>query len=320
MTGLYPEIDPYELGTLEVGDGNRVYWETCGNPRGKPAVVVHGGPGSGCTPWHPRLFDPTLYRVVSFDQRGCGRSAPHASAPDIDLTTNTTQNLVADMERLRRHLEIDRWLVWGGSWGSTLALAYAETHPDRVSEMILWGITTGRRAEFDWLFRGGVAPMFPDQWERLRALPGVEPDGDIVAEYSRLLHDQDPEVRRQAALAWCTWESATPEWPPTTGLAERYHDPEFALAFARLVTHYVRHDAFLEDGILLRNADALAGIRVILVNGRFDLQAPIGNAWELHRAWPSATLVIVEDAGHAGDDANVTRELILASDRFAALR
>jgi proline iminopeptidase len=318
MTGLFPEIEPYEHGTLEVGDGNRVHWQTCGNPCGKPAVVVHGGPGSGCTPWHPRLFDPALYRVVLFDQRGCGRSAPHASAPDIDLTTNTTQNLVADMERLRQYLEIDRWLVWGGSWGSTLALAYAETHPDRVSEMILWGITTGRRAEFDWLFRGGVAPLFPDQWQRLCA--GVEHDGDIVAEYSRLLHDPDPEVRRQAALAWCTWESATPEWPPTTGLAERYHDPDFALAFARLVTHYVHHDAFLEDGILLRNADALAGIRAILVNGRFDLQAPIGNAWELHRAWPSATLVVVENAGHAGDDANVTRELILASDRFAALR
>jgi proline iminopeptidase len=320
MTGLYPEIEPYENGTLEVGDDNRVYWETCGNPRGKPAVVLHGGPGSGCTPWHRRLFDPTVYRVVLFDQRGCGRSAPHASGPDIDLTTNTTQNLVADMERLRQNLEIDRWLVWGGSWGSTLALAYAEMHADRVSEMILWGITTGRRVEFDWLFRGGVAPLFPEQWERLRAVPGVEHDGDIVAGYSRLLHDPDPEVRRQAALAWCTWESATPEWPPTRGLAERYHDPDFALAFARLVTHYMRHDAFLEDGILLRNADALADIPAILVNGRFDLQAPIGNAWELHRAWPSATLVIVEDAGHAGDDAKLTRELILASDRFAALR
>jgi proline iminopeptidase len=318
--GLYPDIEPYQHGTLEVGDGNRVYWETCGNPRGKPAVVVHGGPGSGCTPWHRRLFDPTVYRVVSFDQRGCGRSTPHASDPDIDLTNNTTQNLVADMERLRRHLEVDRWLVWGGSWGSTLGLAYAETHPDRVSEMILWGITTGRRAEFDWLFRGGVAPLFPEQWDRLRAVAGVARDADIVAEYSRMLHHPDPEVRRRAAFAWCTWESATPEWPPKGELADRYHDPDFALAFARLVTHYVRHDAFLEDGILLRNANALADIPAILVNGRFDLQAPLGNAWELHRAWPSAKLVVVEDAGHAGDDANMTQELLLASSRFGTLR
>jgi proline iminopeptidase len=320
MSGLYPEIEPYQHGTLDVGYGNRVYWEVCGNPEGKPAVVVHGGPGSGCTTWHRRVFDPAAYRML-FDQRGCGRSTPHASDPDLDLTTNTTQNLVADMERLRRHLEIDRWLVWGGSWGSTLALAYAETYPDRVPDMILWGITTGRRVEFDWLFRGGVAPLFPEQWARLRmGAPGLERNGDVVEAYSRLLHDPDPEVRGKAALAWCAWESATPEWPPTTGLAERYRDPDFAFAFARLVTHYVLHDAFLEEGILLRNAKALAEIPAILINGRFDLQAPIGNAWALHRAWPSSKLVIVEDAGHAGDDARLTGELLRASDGFAALR
>jgi proline iminopeptidase len=320
VTELYPAIEPYERGTLRVGNGNRVYWETCGTPAGKPAVVVHGGPGSGCTTWHRRLFDPTLYRVVLFDQRGCGRSHPHASQPDIDLATNTTQNLVADMERLREHLGVDRWLLWGGSWGSTLALAYAETYPDRVSQMILWGITTGRRAEFDWLFRGGVAPLFPEQWERLRAaLPAVDRDGDIVSAYSRMLNDPDPEVRRGAARAWCEWESATPEWPSTTGLAERYLDPDFALAFARLVTHYASHDAFLEEGILLRNADVLATIPALLVNGRFDLQAPIGNAWELHRVWPSAELVILEDTGHAGDDPKLTRELVLAGDHFGAL-
>ena len=320
VTELYPAIEPYERGTLRVGNGNRVYWETCGTPAGKPAVVVHGGPGSGCTTWHRRLFDPTLYRVVLFDQRGCGRSHPHASQPDIDLATNTTQNLVVDMERLREHLGVDRWLLWGGSWGGTLALAYAETYPDRVSQMILWGITTGRRAEFDWLFRGGVAPLFPEQWERLRAaLPAVDRDGDIVSAYSRMLNDPDPEVRRGAARAWCEWESATPEWPPTTGLAERYLDPDFALAFARLVTHYASHDAFLEEGILLRNADVLATIPALLVNGRFDLQAPIGNAWELHRVWPSAELVILEGTGHAGDDPKLTRELVLAGNRFGAL-
>lgn len=318
--GLYPEIEPCDHAMLEVGEGNRVYWETCGNPRGKPALVVHGGPGSGCSTWHRRLFDPAAYRIVLFDQRSCGRSRPHASEPDIDLTNNTTQHLVADMELLRDHLGIERWLVFGGSWGSTLALAYAEAHPDRVTEMILWGVTTGRRAECDWLFRGGVAPLFPEQWECLRAgVPAAERDGDIVAAYSRMLHDPDPEVRARAALAWCTWESATPEWPPATGLAKRYEDPDFALAFARLVTHYVRHDLFLEDGILLRDAHVLADIPGILVNGRFDLQAPIGNAWELARAWPRAELVIVDDAGHAADERWLTQELVRATDRFAAM-
>jgi proline iminopeptidase len=317
----YPEIEPYKHGMLDVGDGNRVYWETCGKAGGKPAVIVHGGPGSGCSAWDRRLFDPAVYRVVLLDQRGCGRSTPHASAPQIDLTTNTTQHLVSDMEMLRRHLEVDRWLVLGGSWGSTLALAYAETHPDRVTEMVLWGVTTGRRSEAAWLFRGGVAPLFPEQWGRLLAeVPTTDRGGDVVEAYSRLLHDPDPEVRRRAAVAWCTWESATPEWPPAEGLADRFTHPAFALAYARLVTHYVRHDLFLEDGILLRNAHLLAEIPGVLVNGRFDLQAPLGNAWELHRAWPQSELVIVTDAGHIGDQPGITRELIRATDRFASSR
>jgi proline iminopeptidase len=322
LPGLYPKIEPYQHGMLEVGHGDRVYWETCGNPAGKPAVVVHGGPGSGCSTWHRRLFDPAAYRIVLFDQRGCGRSTPAASDPDVDLTNNTTQHLIADMELLRQHLDVDRWLVFGGSWGSTLSLAYAETYPDRVTQMILWGVTTGRRAECDWLFRGGVSVLFPEQWDRLRAgVPNAarDGDGDIVEAYSRMLHDRDPEVRRRAALAWCTWESATPEWPPTTGLAERYTDPDFALGFARLVTHYVRHDLFLEDGVLLRTAHVLAGTPGILVNGRFDLQSPIANAWELRRVWPRVELAIVEDAGHAGNDPGITRELIHATDRFATL-
>ena len=321
MTGVYPAIDPYQHGMLEVGDANRIYWETCGNPDGKPAVVLHGGPGSGCSPWHRRLFDPAAYRLVLFDQRCCGRSRPHASDPDIDLRTNTTQHLVGDLEALRSHLEIDRWLVLGGSWGCTLALAYAEEHANRVSELILWGVTTGRRAEADWLFRGGVAALFPEEWERLRAeLPEGERDGDIVAAFSRMLHDGDAEVRRRAAHAWCTWESATPDWPPTGKLAERFADPDFALAFARIVTHYIRHDLFLDDGILLRNAERLAEIRGVLVNGRFDLQAPIINAWLLSRAWPQAELVIVENAGHSGDNPGITRELIRATDRFVQPR
>ncbi|MCH7617709.1 MAG: prolyl aminopeptidase [Chloroflexi bacterium] len=321
MTELYPEIEPYEQGMLEAGDGNRLYWETCGNPRGKPAVVLHGGPGSGCTAWHRRLFDPAVYRTVLFDQRGCGRSRPHASAPETDLASNNTANLIADTELLRRHLDVERWLVLGGSWGSTLALAYAETHPERVSEMILFGVTTGRREEFDWLFRGGLAVLFPAQWEELRAaLPAADRDGDIVEAYHRLLNDSDAEVRRRAAEAWCLWESATPAWPPATGLAARFTKPDFALAFARLVTHYVRHDAWIEDGRLLRDADRLAAIPGILVNGRFDFQAPIANAWELKRVWPGAELVIVENAGHAASDPALTQELIRATDEFALRR
>lgn len=308
-------VEPYEHGMLAVGDGHQVYWESCGHPQGKPAVVVHGGPGSGCTPWQRGLFDPAAWRVVLFDQRGCGRSAPHASAPGADLACNTTWNLVDDMEALRRHLAIDRWMVLGGSWGSTLALTYAERFPERVTEMVLFGVTTGRRAEFDWLFRGGVAAFFPEQWERLRrAAPLAAADRDVVDACHRLLFDPDPAVRRKAAFEWCLWESATPEWPPKAGLAARFEDPAYALAFARLVTHYVRHDAWLDDGCLLAGAGALAGIPGVLVNGRYDFQAPIANAWELSKVWPRAEVVIVDDAGHAGD--GISRELMRAVERF----
>jgi proline iminopeptidase len=301
-----------------VGDGNLVYWETCGNPHGKPAVVLHGGPGSGCSPGWRRLFDPAAYRVVLFDQRGCGRSTPHASLPDTDLSTNTTQHLVADMELLREHLGIERWLLFGGSWGSTLALAYAEAHPDHVTEIILFGVTTGRHSEMDWLFRGGISILFPEEGQRLvDALPAADRDGDIVDAYYRLLNDADPAVRAQAALDWCTWESATPSWPPTHGLDERFKDPRFALAFARLVTHYVSHNGFVEDGSLLGGAGVLAEIPGVLINGRFDFQAPIGNAWQLKRVWPRAELVIVDEAGHDSNPA-LTAELIAATDRFAA--
>jgi proline iminopeptidase len=318
MKGLYPEIQPYGHGMLDVGDGNLVYWETCGNPGGKPALVLHGGPGSGCTAWHRRLFDPGAYRIVLFDQRNCGRSRPHASEPDIDLTSNATPALIPDIELLRCRLDVERWLVIGGSWGSTLALAYAERYPDRVSELVLFGITTGRRAEFDWLFRGGVAAFFPEHWERLRAaLPDSERDSDVVEAYHRLLHDPDPRVRERAAYEWCLWESATPAWPPVNGLAPRFNDEKFRMAFARLVTHYVRRDAWIEDGSLLRDAGRLGGIPGIMVNGRFDFQAPIANAWALKRAWPRAELVIVDDAGHAADNTGITQELVRATDRFA---
>ncbi len=320
MIDLYPEIEPYEHGFLEVDNGNLVYWETCGNPRGKPAVVLHGGPGSGCIPWYRRLFDPSAYRLVLFDQRNCGRSTPHASVLDTSLASNTTAHLISDIEQLRQHLNIDRWLVFGGSWGSTLALAYAERHPARVMEMILFGVTTGRHKEVDWLFRGGVAIFFPEQWDRLRAaLPVSERDGDIVAAYYRRLNHPDLAVRQRAAEAWCLWESASLEWPPSTGLAERFTDPTYALAFARIVTHYVYHNLFLEDGSLIGGADVLAGIPGILVNGRFDFQAPLGNAWELKRVWPRAGLVVIDNAGHANSP-GLTQKLIRATDRFAVFR
>jgi proline iminopeptidase len=319
VTGLYPPIEPYRTGMLDVGDGHLVYWEACGNPEGRRAVVLHGGPGSGRSTRMRRLFDPEAYRVILYDQRGCGRSTPHASEPEADLSANTTWHLLADIERLREHLEVDRWLVLGGSWGSELALAYAERHLDRVTELALWGVPTAGRADYDWLFRGGLGRFLPEQWERLRtALPEAKRDGDPIEAYHRLLFDPDPEIRRRAALAWCTWESASPVWPPSDGLDERFEDPAFALAFARLVTHYARHDAWLEDGALLRDAGALAGIPGVIVNGRFDLQAPLGGAWALHRAWPEAELVVVDDAGHAYDHPGITEALVRATDRFAA--
>ena len=316
VTDLYPENEPLAHGMLDVGDGNLVYWETCGNPKGKPAVVLHGGPGSGSSPWFRRLFDPDAYRIVLFDQRGCGRSRPHAADPETDLAPNNTTTLIGDIERLRAHLSIDRWLVLGGSWGSTLALAYAEAHPDHVLEMVLFGVTTGRRSEFDWTFRGGLAVFFPEEWDRLRAaIPSRIRDGDVVEAYGRLLNDPDAGVRQRAAEAWCLWESATPGWPPRVGLAQRFRDPQYAMAFARIVTHYVRHNAWLEDGSLLRGARALSEIPGVLVNGRFDFQAPIANAWELQRVWPRAELVIVDDAGHT-PNAGVGVELVRATERF----
>ncbi len=318
MTTLFPEITPHAHGMLNVGNGNLLYWETCGNPSGKPAIVLHGGPGSGCTRWHRRLFDPAIYRLVIFDQRNCGRSTPNASAPATDLTSNNTANLIEDLERIRQHLEIDRWMLLGGSWGSTLALAYAERHPEKVTEIILWGVTTGRRKEFDWLFRGGVAVLFPEQWQQLRdSIPAADRDGDVVSAYYRLLNDPNPAICEQAALAWCTWESATPSWPPTNDLSPRFTDPAYRIAFARIVTHYVSHNAWLEDNVLLHNAALLADIPGIMVNGRYDLQAPIGWAYDLKQAWPTAQLVIADNAGHDPSNANITQQLIRATKHFA---
>ncbi len=300
---------------LDVGEGHRIYWETCGNPNGKPALVVHGGPGSGAPPRWCRFFDPRAYRIVLFDQRNANRSRPYAGEPTVDLSTNTTDWLIRDMERLRSHLGIDRWLLLGGSWGSTLILAYAETYPERVTEIVLFGISTGRHSEMDWLFRGGVSRFFPEQWDRLlNAVPEADRTGDIVADYNRLLLNPDPAVHQKAAYEWCLWESATPDWPPKPGLMDRFKDPAFALSFARIVTHYIRHNAFLEDGLLMRDASKLASIPGVLINGRYDFQSPLGNAWALKQAWPRAELAIVDDAGHGGD--HLWEHMVRATDRF----
>jgi proline iminopeptidase len=318
MPEPYPQLEPYAQGLLPVPQRDQLYWELCGNPSGKPALVLHGGPGSGCRPWHRRLFNPATYRMVLLDQRGCGRSGPPASAPQTSLVDNTTGNLIGDIERLRVHLDIDRWLVLGGSWGSALALAYAQEFPSRVSELVLFGVTTGRAEEFDWTFREGLGAFFPEAWARRReALPAALRQGDVVEAYSRLLEDPDPAIRQQAAHAWCLWESATPDWPPVSGLQERFKDSGFAFAFARLVTHYVRHDAWLGDGRILRNADRLGDIPGILINGRFDFQAPIATAYALHQRWPRCDLVIVDQAGHNAGDAPITQELVRATDRFS---
>ena len=317
MNPLYPSIEPYDHGMLDAGNGHQVYWEACGNPRGKPALVLHGGPGSGCTPWHRRLFDPAAYRIILFDQRSCGRSTPHAGAPIIDLAANTTPHLLADIERLRQLLAIDRWLLLGGSWGSTLALAYAQANPGRVSEMVLFGVTSGRRVESDWQFRGGLARAFPAQWERLRAaLPASDRDHDIVEAYAKLLMDPDPAVHNHAAYEWCLWESATPAWPPAADLAPRFQDPAYALAFARIVTHYIRHDTWIEDGALLRDIGLLSNIPAVMINGRHDTRSLL-SANDLQQLWPGSEHVIVEEAAHSADNPGIAQELVRATDRFA---
>ena len=315
----YPEIEPYDCGLLDVGDGHRVYWEVCGERAGKPAVVLHGGPGSGCAPWWRRLFDPAAYRIVLFDQRGCGRSRPHASAPSSSLAANTTHHLVGDIEKLRRHLRIERWLVLGGSWGSTLALAYAQRHRQRVAEMVLFSVGTTTRREVEWVTRD-VGRFFPEAWARFRdGVPESERDGSLVDAYSRLLHDADAVVRAKAAQDWCDWEDTHVKTHPDQAPDPRYADPIFRACFARLVTHYWRHAAWLEDGALLRGVNHLGGIPGVLIHGRLDLSSPLDVAWHLSQAWPDSELVIIDDEGHTGGDRR-SDIVISATDRFADRR
>jgi proline iminopeptidase len=312
---LYPPIEPYDTGTLDVGDAHSLYWEVCGNPDGKPAVVLHGGPGSGCSPGMRRYFDPARYRIVLFDQRNSGRSTPSARKPHVDLSTNTTPHLVADIEALREHLHVDRWLVWGGSWGVTLAFVYAEQHPERVSELVLAAVTNGTRREVEWITRD-MGRVFPREWERFRdGVPEAERGGLLPAAYSRLVHDPDPAVRAKAAQDWCDWEdvhvSLAPDAEPRLSVA----DPALQLGLTRIVTHYWGNDHFLPDGQVLRDAGRLAGIPGVMVHGRFDVSGPLDTAWHMHRAWPDSELVVVGDAGHGGG--GMTVAVVAATDRFA---
>ncbi|MFD9501284.1 prolyl aminopeptidase [Streptomyces sp. NPDC060035] len=313
----YPPTEPYDQGMLDVGAGNLVYWEVCGNPSGKPALVVHGGPGSGCGPRARQYFDPDLYRVVLFDQRNCGRSTPHASDPAADMRHNTTPHLIADMERLRAHLGIEKWLLYGGSWGSTLILAYAGQHPERVSEIVIPAVTTTRRSEIDWLYRG-AGQIFPEAWDLFRAgVPEAEGPGGLVAAYARRMESPDPDVRAKATADWCAWEDAVVSQEAYTGPSPYSGRPDRAQqAFVRICSHYFSHGAWLEEGRLIRDAGRLAGIPGVLVHGRFDLGGPLITAWELAKAWPDAELTVIDGAGHLGGPAT-RRAALDALDRFA---
>jgi proline iminopeptidase len=312
MRTLYPAIEPYRTGYLDTGDGHQVYWEMSGNPEGKPAVFLHGGPGAGCSPAHRRLFDPKKYRVLLFDQRGCGRSKPHAS-----LENNTTWDLVKDIESLRAVMGVEKWLVFGGSWGSTLALAYAETHPSHVSELVVRGIFTLQKREIDWYYQEGASNLFPDLWESFLApIPEAE-RGDLVGAYRKRLIGNDPKAQLEAARAWSVWEGSTIKLLPNKQNSTNYGQDQFALAFARIENHYFTHGGWMEDGQLIRDAHKLKNIPGIIIQGRYDVCTPAVTAWELHKAWPEAQFVIVDDAGHAFDEPGILNQLIEATDRFA---
>lgn len=310
---LYPPIEPFASERLTVGDGHALYLEQCGDPNGVPVVFLHGGPGAGCGPSHRRFFDPSRYRILLFDQRGCGRSTPHAS-----IEHNSTWDLVADMERIREHLGIEQWLVFGGSWGSTLALAYAQTHPERVTGLILRGVFLCRPEEIAWFYQQGASWLFPDYWQDfLLPIPEAE-RSDLVSAYYRRLTDPDPATRLTVAKAWSIWEGRCATLLPDQQIRSTFSDDNLALSLARIECHYFINQAFLGEDQLLRNADRLAGIPGVIVHGRYDLICPLRSAWELAAAWPGASLEIVPDAGHAAFEPGIARALVAAADRFAA--
>ena len=313
MRTFYPPIEPYDAGRLAVSPLHTLYYEQAGNPRGKPVVFVHGGPGGGCDAWHRQFFDPARYRIVLFDQRGCGRSTPHA-----ELRDNTTWDLVADMEKLRAHLGIGGWQVFGGSWGSTLALAYAETHPDHVTELVLRGIFLIRRAELEWFYQEGASWIYPDAWAQyLAAIPEVE-RADLMGAYYRRLTHPDRAVQLAAAKAWSIWEGATSRLYTDPAMLHHYAEDDFALAFARIEAHYFVNGAWFEhDDQLLRNVDKIRHIPCVIVQGRYDVVCPLKSAWDLAQAWPEAKLHVIPDAGHSALEVGIVTQLIAATDGFA---
>ncbi len=312
LRSLYPELEPFETGMLDVGDGHTIYWERVGTKGAKPAVFLHGGPGGTISPKHRRLFDPARYDVILFDQRGCGKSLPNAS-----LQANTTWHLVADIERLRETFGFEKWLVFGGSWGSTLALAYAETHPERVSELVVRGIYTLTRAELEWYYQFGVSEMFPDKWERFVAPIPVEERGDMIAAYRKRLTGNDHAARIEAARAWSQWEGETITLLPDPETSDPFGQDDYALAFARIENHYFVHGGWLRERQLLDEARKLKGIPGVIVHGRYDMPCPARYAWELHKAWPDAEFFLVEGAGHAYSEPGILDRLIYATDKFA---
>ena len=311
---LYPEIQPFKEEMLQVSSLHRIHVEQCGNPDGKPVIMIHGGPGGGITPTMRRLHDPEKYRIILFDQRGCGRSTPHA-----ELRENTTWDLVADMEHIRAHLGVDKWQVFGGSWGSTLGLAYAETHPERVSEIILRGIFMVRRFEVDWMYSNGASIIFPDHFEAYQDHIPEEERDDMIAAYYKRLTDRDPQVQLAAARLWARWEGSVLSVQPDPARVEAFGEDHHAIAFARIECHYFQNRGFLEsDDQLLRNVERIRQIPGVIVHGRYDICTPFINAWQLKKMWPEADLKIVEDSGHAVTEPGITHELIEATKQFAA--
>jgi proline iminopeptidase len=308
--GLYPPIDSYDRGHLNVGDGHCLYWETCGNPKGFPALFLHGGPGGGCNADHRRLFDPQRYRIVLFDQRGCGRSLPVAS-----LQANTTQHLVNDIELLRRHLGIERWLILGGSWGATLALLYAQSHRERVEALVLRGVFSGRKKEIDWLYQFGASELFPEAWLRFIGPIPEDERGDLLHAYHRRLTSSDMQVRISAARSWCAWEASVMTLLPRASAYSSSDDN--VLALARIETHFFVNDTFIAEGQVLRDAHKLAGLPGIIVQGRYDVVTPPVTAYDLHLAWLGSRLDIVPDAGHATSEPGIMRRMVQATDEFA---
>lgn len=311
---LYPETSPYKEEMLAVSDLHTIHVEECGNPDGKPVIMIHGGPGGGINATMRRLHDPQLYRIILFDQRGCGQSTPHA-----ELRENTTWDLVADMERIRQHLGIETWQVFGGSWGSTLGLAYAQTHPDRVSELVLRGIFTIRRFEIDWMYTNGASIVFPDKFEPYQEhIPEAERD-DMIDAYYRRLTDPDPAVQLAAARKWARWEGSVLSILPDAEREDAFEADHFAIAFARIECHFFQNRGFFEsDDHLMRNTHLIRHIPGVIVHGRYDMCTPFVNAWQLKKVWPEADLRIVEDAGHAVNEPGIVHELIEATKRFAA--